>query len=126
MHSRTTSKTADVPEKVTSRVGSDWRIPSSVFLRQDPSQESFESQASKGGGKEDQSSENCPPWHVGDRWRYGRAQALTHIDDGVEANGDLQPANSPEAGPSVIHTSQKGNGHNNDGKNQANLLGIDG
>src|ERR1035437_2599333 len=55
----------------------------------------------------------------------GGAQPLAHVDDGVEENSILQPWNLVKPDPGVVDATQKSDGYNDDGEDQADLPGID-
>ena len=52
--------------------------------------------------------------HVGQRRGEGGAQAFAHVDDGVDQDADLQPADVCERGPGIVDAAEEGDGNDDD------------
>jgi hypothetical protein len=68
--------------------------PAIPILRENPAQEPSKSKLAEDGEKERQRQADGPPWHVADSRRDRGPQAFAHVDNRIEQNPELKPANT--------------------------------
>ena len=61
---------------------------------------------------------------TGMRSGEGGAEAFAHVDDGVEEDADLEPADGVQGGPGIVDAAEEGDGDDDHAEDEADLLAV--
>lgn len=93
-----------------------------VCLEDDAAKEASDAQPCEQAERDDQHDEDEGVGHVGQGWGECGSQTFAHINNGINQNADLEPADVGERGPRVVDAAKKCNGDNDHAKDETDLL----